>query len=441
MNDDTAIPPVPAIPEAATSVSPPPWGLAKRLLFRFAFAYFILYNLPFPLTYVPFVVPYYQKLWQVIVPWVGQAVFGIKITILPNGSGDTTWNYVQVFCFLVIAVAVVLVWTLLDRKRPHYDRLHVWLRVLVRFVLAFAMISYGLAKVFDGQFLLPSPSKLVDTYGESSPMGLLWTFMGSSMPYRAFTGIAEIVGGVLLTMRRTALLGALITIGVMANVVMLNFCYDVPVKLYSTHLLLMAVFLVLPQMSRLAQVFVLNRTAPPAKLERLFSNPTVDLTMAILRSVGVALFMVLGGFQIWMMALTQGYGSGAPKSPLHGVWETQSFTLDGKERPPLLTDAQRWRRLIVNGHDQLVIATMTDRDDYWQFTWDEDAHTLTLTRPQAKDTKAVVLTAVQTAPDRMKLEGDIASHKVGVDLKRVPDKKWLLTSRGFHWINEYPFNR
>lgn len=443
------VPPIPSVlPEATVPEAPPPaasvepWSFLKRLLFRFVFAYFVLYNLPFPLTYAPFVPMYYQKIWQGIVPWVGQAVFGLKITILPNGSGDTTWNYVQAFCFLVLAVVITLVWTLLDRKRPHYARLHMILRVMLRFVVAIAMISYGLAKVFDGQFLAPGPSRLVSTYGDSSPMGLLWTFMGASKAYCIFTGMAEVLGGLLLTMRRTALLGALITIGVMSNVVMLNFCYDVPVKLYSTHLLLMAVVLVLPHTSRLLNVFVMNRTSPPAAGERLFRLPEVDLTMAIIRSLVIALYTLVIAFNIWVAALQGGYGSGAPRSPLHGAWETQNFTMDEKVRPPLLTDGGRWRRLLMERQNMLVIHTMTNRHDYWSFQYDEKTGTLTLTRPRpGKEEKPTVLTATRPATDRLILEGEFNQHKIRAELKLVPESQYMLLSRGFHWVNEYPFQR
>ena len=68
-------------------------------------------------------------------------------------------------------------------------------------------------------------------------MGLLWTFMGASAPYQMLAGLAEVTCGMLLFWRRSRLLGALLAIGVMGNVVALNYCYDVPVKLFSTELL------------------------------------------------------------------------------------------------------------------------------------------------------------------------------------------------------------
>jgi hypothetical protein len=134
------------------------WSPAGRCAFRFLFAYLVLYNLPFPLNAVPYaslVTRWYTEFWNVAVPWVGQTIFHTAITVRPNGSGDTTYNYVQVFCFAVLALAVAAVWSLLDRRRTNYAALHQGLRVYVRYSLAVAMISYGAVKVIKntGPFL------------------------------------------------------------------------------------------------------------------------------------------------------------------------------------------------------------------------------------------------------------------------------------------------
>src|SRR6202035_2551729 len=189
------------------------WSPAKRALFRFVFAYLVLYNFPFPLDYIPYVgmiASPYQELWNALVPWVGRHLFHADASVLPNGSGDTTYNYVQVFCFLAIAS---IVWTIRDRKRAHYARLHEGLRIYVRFALAAAMISYGAGKVIKSQFPDPSLDRLLQPYGDASPMGLVWTFMGSSTAYTFFAGAAEMIGGLLLTVRRTTLLGGRARLG------------------------------------------------------------------------------------------------------------------------------------------------------------------------------------------------------------------------------------
>src|SRR5215203_675393 len=180
----------------------PSWSPGKRVLFRFAFCYLVLYKLPFPLNLTvwgrDFLAKPYQDLWDWLVPWVGKHLLGLSIRIRTSGSGDKIYNYVQLLCFLIIAVAVTVVWTALDRKRTEYTRLYEGLRTYIRFALAAAMLLYGAYKVIPSQFAKPFPGQLIEPFGESSPMGLLWTFMGASSGYTIFAGAAEMLSGLLL---------------------------------------------------------------------------------------------------------------------------------------------------------------------------------------------------------------------------------------------------
>jgi hypothetical protein len=194
--------------------SPPYRSSAKRILFRFVFAYLFLYNPLALMNAIPDAEKLfgtdadpYTELWRPVVIWVGAHLFHVEITVLPLGSGDTTFNYVQIFCFGMLAAAATLLWTLFDRRRTNYLRLHDWLRSYVRFTLAANMLAYGAAKVIPTQFPNPSLDRLMQPFGDASPMGLLWTFMGASGSYTIFTGISEMVGGLLVTARRTTLLG------------------------------------------------------------------------------------------------------------------------------------------------------------------------------------------------------------------------------------------
>src|SRR5206468_1346164 len=83
---------------------------------------------------------------------------------------------------------------------------------------AFGVLGYGISKVFFGQFPLPFPGRLVQRFGDASPMGLMWTFMGASPAYVFFAGAMETIGAGLLLFRRTTTLGALVLSGVMLNV-------------------------------------------------------------------------------------------------------------------------------------------------------------------------------------------------------------------------------
>ena len=88
---------------------PAAWSPAKRIAFRFAFVYLVVYNLPFPAGVFWDGDPLsrgYEAMWKAVVPWVGRELLHLPapITIFPGGSGDTTFNYVQVLCFAVLAL-------------------------------------------------------------------------------------------------------------------------------------------------------------------------------------------------------------------------------------------------------------------------------------------------------------------------------------------------
>lgn len=431
----------PAPPEEPAEQAAPRWGLARRILFRFAFAYLVLYNLPFPLHYIPYVdllVQDYPKIWSFVVPWVGDDVFNVDINVQPNGSGDTTYNYVQVFCYLMLALAATAIWSFLDRRRANYVRLHDWLRVYVRLALALWMLTYGAAKVIPTQFATPTPDRLVQMYGDSSPMGLLWTFMGASMAYTIFSGLAEMAGGLLLIARRTQLLGALVCMGVMLNVVLLNFCYDVPVKLFSSHLFLMAIFLILPDVGRLTNLLVLNRRVDPPVVRPLFRRKWLHRSALVLRTVFVLGWAGMFLYQSWQGS--KEYGSGAPKPPLYGVWNVEQFEVDGAVRPPLVTDETRWRRMAFSYPGMTSIQLMSDTRERYRLALDPAGKRMRLTRRDDPEFKAS-LTYTQPGPKLLVIQGTHGDQRIRARLRQMDTSEFLLVSRGFHWINEYPFNR
>ncbi len=173
----------------------------KSWISRFGILYFALALVP--LT------------WDTVVPLVAQDVLGIPEPAW-SGSGDTAWNYVHIAVNATVATAGATVWTLV---RPQQRALAPTLALTLRAYLFKALSAYGLMKLFGTQFPTPSLIKLTTTYGESSPMGAAWAYMGASPGYATFTGVAELVGALLLLSRRTTTLGAFVLLGVMANVV------------------------------------------------------------------------------------------------------------------------------------------------------------------------------------------------------------------------------
>src|SRR5262249_5044073 len=155
----------------------------------------------------------------------------------------------------------------------------------IRFWLVSFMTVYGASKVFPVQMQTPPLVKLVQQYGDFSPMGILWNFIGTSTTYQMITGCVELLGGVLLIAPSTMLLGSVISLAALTQVFILNMCYDVPVKLFSFHLLLGALFLLVPHMRRFADFFVLNRKVEPLKTIPLFNRARLNRGVVIAQFV------------------------------------------------------------------------------------------------------------------------------------------------------------
>jgi len=367
--------------------------------------------------------------WHALCPWVAVHIFHLHGAVTqyhPTGSGDTTLDYVMVFCFATIAAFAALIWSLLDRRRPTYRTLYAWLRLLVRFTLAFTMLSYGFAKVYPLQFAPPYLSQLTETYGESSPMGILWTFMGASTAYTKFCGLAEVSAGLLLLFRRTTTIGALVAAGAMLNVAALNFCYDVPVKLYSLHLILMSVFLPIPDAGALMRFFLWHK---PARLEGVWL-PRFErrwlriaaIALQILVITSVLYNNIWGGYKSVREYSTTYF----KHAPLYGVWNADSAAAD-------------WRQMTVEFSRGLYIRNAAGDRARFETKYDESKHTLTLSSTQLKQKGD--FTYSQPDARHLILRGSLDGNPIVAEFHRLDASQFPLTSRGFHWINEDPFNR
>jgi hypothetical protein len=284
---------------------------------------------------------------------------------------------------------------------------------------------------------MPGPDRLMTPIGQTSPMGLLWTMMGASPAYQIFGGIGELAGGLLLFWRRTTLLGALILLGVLANVVALNFCFDVPVKLYSSHLLAMALFLLAPHARRLLDVLVLNRPAAACELRPF------PLQRRWVRGVALAakvlIVLVYGGAPVYSSyQAAQQYGFLAPRHELAGLYRVVSFTRAGLSGSAL-PDADRWVRVGIHTSGRSGTVQWADGTiRRGALGIDPAARTLTL-----RDGSGVPGPMRYTVdrPGSIVVDASVPGGPLRIQLSREPEQDSLLLGRGFHWVNETPFNR
>ena len=420
------------------------WSYASRVAFRFAFTYVILFCYATQILTSLFPIPKFDPstMWPLpqIVFWTAAHVFGVTTPLVyqGSGSGDKTFDWVLTFCLLVIAALVTAVWSALDRKRSNYSVMQKWFRLFLRFALASQMFVYGIDKVIPLQMRFPNLTKLVEPFGNFSPMGVLWSSVGASPGYEIFVGSAEVLAGILLVIPRTVTLGALVCLADLIEIFMLNMTYDVPVKLFSFQLLVLVLLLLAPEFPRLARFFLLNRPTGPAPTAKLFSTR---------RGNRFALFAQIA-FGIWMAGINLysardgwfTYGGGRAKSPVYGIWDVDELSIDGHVRSPLLGDYGRWRRAIFDFPGFMSFQRMDDSFVTYATSFSPSRKTVAFTKRDDKNWKAD-FTLELPNPDQLTLNGTMDGHKMYMKLRLVDRNKFLLVNRGFHWISEYPFNR
>lgn len=182
---------------------------------------------------------------------------------------------------------------------------------LVRWVCAAIVLVYGFAKLNGSQFTVLD-SELDKPMGHVSGFWLTWYYFGYSTVYGNFIALVQVGGAVLLTFRRTALLGACILAPVLANIVLIDLCYGVDPGAMLVALLLLC--------------GMLSILAPHAKdLRRLFFRARIDksppsVAMSSARWFArVALVTLACGFTYWVA----NFNNRAP-SPIDGAWTVKT---------------------------------------------------------------------------------------------------------------------
>jgi hypothetical protein len=426
---------------------PARWNLFTRVAFRFALVYFTLYCLTTQviseLLPIPKVdIPDFGSLWPMrqIVFWTAAHIFhvGHPLVYSGSGSGDKTFDWVLAFCVFAIAVIATIVWSIADRARMNYVTLHKWFRLFIRFALGSEMIVYGMAKVVPLQMPFPFLTRLLEPFGNFSRMGVLWSSIGASHSYEIYAGSAEVFCGIMLLIPGLTLLGASASLIVSSYIFVLNMTYDVPVKLFSFHLILMSLVLLLPDFPRLTNIYFLNRAVGPSTQPKLFRKRRANVIAAacqIIIGMWILGVNIYGSWDGWRT-----YGGGRTKSALYGIWNVDQLAIDGQTRSPLLNDYGRWRRVIFDFPTSVSFQRMDDTLASYGAAIDVSQNTLALTKGSDKNWKAN-FHFQRPAADQLIVDGDMDGKKVHMQLQLFDLNKFLLVSRGYHWIQEYPFNR
>jgi hypothetical protein len=408
----------------------------ERLILRFSVLFVSLFviSLPFPYHFIPDIGKRTSPYFEIAVKWVGNNIFHIKGAYTSQIVSDSTGMYINLFLISVIAIALSFLWRLFEKQERDYNRLKYWFHTIISYYLSLQLLIYGFDKLFKHQFYLPEPNTLYTPLGNLSPDILYWSTMGSSYYYSVFMGLLEVIPAALLLFQRTRLIGAVIALAVMINVIVINFSYDISVKVYSCFLLLLCFMVALPGLKKIFHLLVLNKPVDGRQWKPEINSQKKILFYSISKAIviGCILFESLLTY-----ARSDNFNDDrAPRPFLYGAYNVEVFARNNDTIAPLLTNNERLRRVFIHRRGYFITQNMNDEMHDYKMDYDLSKKELILT---TTDNSKIILKYVLSGKDSiLNLSSEIKNQHINITARKIDLSKLPLLQQGFHWtIDSY----
>ena len=203
-------------------------------------------------------------------------------------------------------------------------------------------------------------------------------------------------------------------------------------------MVILALVLIAMEGKRVMQFFFLNQATEAVDIQPHFDNPDYEKGKNIGKWVVVLLALVVGSF---LLSTIRKQRNQYPNTvPLYGLYNVNQFVIGQDTLPPLLTDPVRWRRLIIEEPRLAAVYFMDDTKKVYSIKADTVEQMLSF---KEKGDSIVIANFKYERKDTSSfhLIGQWKQDSLSIDF--IPKKKtdFTLVRRGFHWINEVPFDR
>ncbi|TND01485.1 MAG: hypothetical protein FD123_4256 [Bacteroidetes bacterium] len=391
-------------------------------------------TVPFPYHVLPhagnFLGPFFEPLNR----WTGDHVFGISHPYTAAIMSDSTGMYIHVFVLAVFSLLAAGVWKLLGKKERNYERLQYWFHVLLSYYLSLQLFKYGFSKIFKNQFYLPEPNTLFTPFGDLSDDILYWSTMGSSYSYSVFTGILEVIPAILLLFRKTRSAGAVLASAVMLHVVMINFCFDISVKVFSVFLFLISLVIAFPGIRKLFRILIKKETGDQPRWIPRIQNKKQALLYSLAKALVIALIL----YETLLLYFLAGNFNDdkSPRPPFHGAYDVKVFVIDNDTLPPLLTDSMRFRRVFIHRQGYFIVQKMNDAMTDFKMDYVPGDNMISLT--EGNKIKAQFEITETENGRYLYFEGKYEGTEMKIRAKKIDLSKLPALQKGFHWtIDDY----
>ncbi|RYY34102.1 MAG: hypothetical protein EOP46_14515, partial [Sphingobacteriaceae bacterium] len=323
------------------------WTNIEKLAFRVAFIFFGLFAIPLDVGFYSFIwnIDYSRLTYREINESI--AFFNPQfINIFSEEGFFGLESYVNWPFILLVAIVGAAIWTSIDKKRRDYNDLYYWVRVIVKYRVAYAAIAWGYKKLFIMQ-MPPGNEGLFNTeFIDFFAKRLYWEGIGVATTYECFLGFAEFIGGFLLLFRKTTGIGAAITFVVFGNIAIANHAYDIGEQVPSAGLALLSLFILWYDVPGIWNLIVNQVNTRIVHYYPVFKQKWQNYLCLTIKWTGNFIYVILF-FALEVYGYTHNDFYKIPNTPglagSKGYYNVTEFKLNGKEVPYSPLDLKRWQ--------------------------------------------------------------------------------------------------
>jgi hypothetical protein len=396
-----------------------------RLLINRWFAFFILSGMLF----IPFSFQFYS-----IQQFLSESIFGGLVNYvadligiewrLNDFSSDSKRLVILAVLLLLFSLILAFISRLKVLNKLQWHKTENVIRLIASYYLGWVLLKYGLDKLFKCQFYLPEPNILYSRVGDLDKDILFWSTMGSSYSYNIFMGISEIIPGIFLFFGKTRKLGLLLALGVLLNVVAINFSFDISVKLFSGFLLFIAFYLIGPFAVNLWRFLSNQKLVSTQSSIDTFTKSTKTFHWGNLVVVSIILIE-----SMFVYVKNQNFNDDKfDRSLFHGAYEVNQL-IQGEDT--LIGEKNSLKNIFYHRDSYLIF--QFKNEEMVDYKMDIDPIKKTLTLFDDEQNKKIYSIEYNQLSKKMKL---IHKGKYDLEIIHCTEKEWKkmpLIQPLFHW--------
>lgn len=395
------------------------------LWFLMPFTLLFIVSFSFPHQIIPDVGYYFSGLFKPLALFTATYLFGVQNPV-PELISDSALLYANTFNLILLSGVFSLLFNRFYNNTTYYNHIFYWFVVAMRYYLALQLFVYGFNKIFKWQFYVPEPNTLFTTVGDSYKDILYWSSMGSSWWYTFFSGLIEVIAGVLILFQRTLILGGLLSIAIMLNVFMINIGFDISVKLYSLFLLMVSFIILIPYNKKIVQFFFHHQQIDHSYAGRISTGMSLN-TYRIVKTI-VVLWLMADSTFIYFS--TGNFNDDkAQRPPFHGAYEVETFVENNDTIPPLNNHWARWKRIFIHSRGYFIVQYMDDKMQDFEIKTD----TLKKNWLLRYNNTNLNTQYNQINDSTIYFQGRFDNRKIQAKLKKLNLKKLRLLQEEFSW--------